>query len=103
GARELSAPSDVGRQAAAVARGPWDFRMAARLFAVGGASAQARLAIRMRAHPMAGGTWRVRRDRLAEYVPARRRVFGLDRLPLPASLALSPADEATNRKARLAV
>jgi len=101
--REFYSAPDVARKVAAVAGSRRDFRMAARLFAVAGASVQARLAILGRAHPMAGGTWRVRRDRLSDALPRRRRFYGLDRVALPASLALSPAEEEINRKARWAV
>jgi pyruvate-formate lyase-activating enzyme len=49
----------------------------------------ARFAARRGMHPMSGGFWRVERDRVDGYLPARRRVLGIDRLSLPASLALS--------------
>jgi hypothetical protein len=35
------------------------------------------------------------------YAELRRRVFGFELAPLPAGLALSPADEAVNRTAKL--
>jgi hypothetical protein len=60
-----------------------------------------RLAAARQVHPMAGGIARVRRDSAADYADLRRRVFGIDRAPLPGSLRLSAADDALNRRARL--
>ena len=80
-----------------------DFRRSAALFAIAGYAVQSRLACRLREHPMAGGTWRVRRDRAADYADLRRRVFGIDRAPLPESLALSSSDAESNRRAKLVV
>jgi radical SAM superfamily enzyme YgiQ (UPF0313 family) len=37
-------------------------------------------------HPMAGGLFAVRRDRDVDYLPARRAVFDVERVPLPNSL-----------------
>ena len=37
----------------------------------------------------------------ADYAALRRRVFGFDLAPLPDGLALSRADEETNRRAKL--
>ena len=101
--REFFATADVARKLARVVGRGWDFRTPGALFAVAGGSTQSRLASRSRMHPMAGGTVRVRRDRAADYLPLRRRMFGLDQAPLPASLVLSAADEEINRRARLAV
>jgi Fe-S oxidoreductase len=56
-----------------------------------GYSAFARYAAARRMHPMAGGLWRVRQDRAADYREARRRHFGLDLLTLPRNLALRNA------------
>ncbi len=70
-----------------LAAGCRDFRRGAALFAVAGHAVQARLACRRRAHPMAGGTWRVRLDNASDYADRRRRTFGIDLAPLPASLA----------------
>lgn len=39
----------------------------------------------------------------ADYAALRRRTFGVDLVPLPASLALSAADQELNRHAKLAV
>jgi hypothetical protein len=52
---------------------------------------------------MSGGVWRVRRDHLEEYLPARKAVFGLEQVPLPTSLELSEEDESYNRLAKLAI
>jgi hypothetical protein len=43
----------------------------------------------------------VRVDRLSDFLPRRRRMFGLERAPLPTSLTLSRADQEINRTARL--
>jgi hypothetical protein len=45
-----------------------------------------------REHPLAGGIWRVNVDRLDDYIHLRRRRFGFDLLPLPASLAPGSVD-----------
>ncbi len=83
------------------ALGRRDFRTAGALLSVAGYSFQSRWAARRREHPMAGGLGRVRRDRAADYLPLRRRLFGFDLAPLPRSLALSRADEDLNRRAKL--
>lgn len=51
---------------------------------------------------MSGGVGRVARDCAADYAEDRRRVFGIDLAPLPASRALSEPDLAFNRGAKLA-
>jgi len=79
----------------------WDFRKAAGLQAMAGAGVQSRIGIARRVHPMSGGIGRVRRDRAADYLPLRRRLFGFDRVPLPRSLALTAADQEINRRAKL--
>jgi hypothetical protein len=60
-----------------------------------------RLAARRRLHPMSGGVSRVRLDGVDDYLPLRRKLFGLDLAPLPTNLALSAADQAINRTAKL--
>jgi len=60
-----------------------------------------RMAAAFERHPMTGGVGRVRRDSASDYSTLRLRVFGVDRVPLPKSLALSKADEALNRSAKL--
>jgi radical SAM superfamily enzyme YgiQ (UPF0313 family) len=96
----------AGAVAARLARalGPrWDFRTPGKLSSIAGYAAQSRLAVRARAHPMAGGIGRVRRDRAADYALLRRRQWSFDLAPLPANLALSAADEEVNRRAKLRV
>jgi hypothetical protein len=75
-----------------------DFRTGATAFAVLGQTALARHAAFRGAHPMAGGVGRVRRDKLRDYLGLRRARYGLDRAPLPASLALSAADLELSRR-----
>ena len=101
--REFYGVSGVAGRLRRLGARRWDLRTPGALFAVVGGAAQARLAVRRGAHPMAGGTVRVRLDRAADYLPLRRRTFGFDRAPLPRSLTLSRADEEINRKARLVV
>ena len=101
--RAFYGASAVARRFARLARGPRDFRRGAALFAVAGAAAQARIAVLQHRHPMAGGVWPVRLDRAEDYLALRRRFFGTDRVPLPASLPLSPADSELNRRAKLSV
>ena len=101
--REFYGASDVARKLFRLTTGCRDFRRRAGLFAVAGYAVESRLACRRREHPMAGGIWRVRRDRAADYAALRRRVFGLDRAPLPGSLILSSEDAESNRRAKLIV
>jgi uncharacterized radical SAM superfamily protein len=60
-----------------------------------------RFATQRRSHPMAGGVGRVRLDRVEDYLPLRRELFGFDLAPLPKSLVLSAADAAINHTAKL--
>jgi hypothetical protein len=92
----------VGRMARTVRR-RWDFRTPGELLSIAGYAVQSRRAARARAHPMAGGVGRVRRDRAADYDLLRRRLWGFDLAPLPDNLALSAADAETNRAAKLRV
>ena len=91
----------VRRKFARFLAGPRDFRTGQTLFAIAGNAALARLAARRRIHPLAGGIGRVRLDRADDYAALRRGTFGVDLVPLPGSLALSAADAALNRSARL--
>jgi hypothetical protein len=54
-------------------------------------------------HPMAGGIGCVRRDSALDYRELRRKQFDLDRIPLPGSLGLSPADIELNRHVKLPI
>jgi radical SAM superfamily enzyme YgiQ (UPF0313 family) len=101
--REFYGASDVASKLLRLLRGRRDFRLVSALFAVFGLSAMSRLAAARRLHPMAGGIARVRRDSAADYAALRRRVFGIDRAPLPSSLALSKEDDELNRRAKLVV
>jgi hypothetical protein len=101
--RGFCAWPDVARKVARFAKRPGDFRTSETLLAIAGHAAQTRYAARRREHPMAGGVWRVRVDKDGDYRKLRRRVFGLDHVPLPKSLGLSRADEELNRTAKLAL
>ena len=54
-------------------------------------------------HPMSGGFWRVRLDKAADYRLLRQKMFGVDDVPFPKSLALPAKDQETNRKAKLVI
>jgi hypothetical protein len=101
--REFYASPAVARRFARMARRPRDFRSGSSLFAIAGAAAQGRLGALRRRHPMAGGVWSVRLDGAEDYAGLRRRFYGVDRAPLPASLSLSAADAELNRRAKLGV
>jgi hypothetical protein len=79
-----------------MALGCRDFRRGDALFAVAGYSAGSRLASWRRVHVA-----RVRRNRAADYMALRRRLFGFEFAPLPDSLGLSVEDEESNRRAKL--
>jgi radical SAM superfamily enzyme YgiQ (UPF0313 family) len=99
--REFYRTRDVARKVGRLLRRRRDYRRAGALFAVFGLSAMSRLAAARRVHPLAGGIARVRRDGVQDYADLRRRFFGFDLAPLPGSLALSAADEESNRRAKL--
>ena len=58
-----------------------------------------RFAARQRMHPMSGGIGRVFEDGYSDYIYLRRKRFGVNLAPLPASLQLSPEDAALNSRA----
>jgi len=99
--REFYGAADVASKLLRLLRGRRDYRLFSTLFAVFGLSVMSRLAAAKRLHPMAGGIARVRRESVADYAALRRRVFGIDLAPLPASLALSKEDHELNRSAKL--
>ncbi|HSL84047.1 MAG TPA: radical SAM protein, partial [Thermoanaerobaculia bacterium] len=101
--REVSGAGPVARRLGRALRSRWDYRMPGKLLSIAGYALQSRLAVRAGAHPMAGGIGRVRRDGVADYAHLRRRTWGFDLAPLPDNLALSPADEELNRRAKLRV
>jgi hypothetical protein len=101
--REFFSVGDVAAKLVRLAGSRRDFRTFAKVFALLAYPVQARLAAAGRQHPMAGGTGRVRLDRLDDYLPLRRRRFGFELAPLPGNLPLSPADEAINRRAKLPI
>jgi radical SAM superfamily enzyme YgiQ (UPF0313 family) len=101
--RDFYRPRDAGRKLVRWLRPPLDSRRRAGAAALAGYPLQSRLAAWRGAHPMAGGIRRLRRDRAADYLPLRRRLYGFDLAPLPENLPLSAADEASNRRAKLPV
>lgn len=60
-----------------------------------------RFAARQRMHPMSGGIGRVFEDGYSDYIYLRRKRFGVNLAPLPASLQLSPEDAALNSRAHV--
>lgn len=61
------------------------------------------LTAKQRMHPNAGGLRKTRVDTADDYMRYRVQRYGYELVPMPDSLALSPKDEAQNRKAKLAV
>ena len=101
--REFYGLPDAARRLSRIAFRNGDFRKPAALLAVTGYTWQSRLGAMQRAHPMAGGVGRVRRDHARDYRELRRRTFDCDLVPLPDNLALTAADEEINRHAKLRV
>jgi radical SAM superfamily enzyme YgiQ (UPF0313 family) len=101
--REFFTGRDTAMKLRRLASGRRDFRTSAGLLAIAGYTVQSRLAAAGRRHPMAGGILPVRRDHVEEYLPLRRRVYGLELASLPRNLALTAADEEINRQAKLPV
>ncbi len=99
--REFSNTRDVARRVLRHAFSRWDYRTGVDLYTVLGYALLQRNSVRLRVHPMNGGSGRVRLDRVADYADLRRSTYGYDLLPLPRMLALSAADEALNRTAKL--
>jgi len=62
-----------------------------------------RLAGERKIHPMSGGIGRIFVDSVSDYRELRKKRFGYDLVPLPASLELSKADAELNRHAKLAI
>ncbi len=58
-----------------------------------------RLMALQRMHPMSGGIDRLAVDGVGDYLELRKNRYGFELAPLPDSLALSPRDEETNRRA----
>ena len=84
--RKFYGPKDFVSRIAGVIRRRRDYRLGGSLLAVGGYPILSRLAIRRGDHPMSGGTVPIRRDRDADYIEYRRKVYGIDQAALPASL-----------------
>jgi radical SAM superfamily enzyme YgiQ (UPF0313 family) len=62
-----------------------------------------RFAAAKRMHPMSGGAGRIRLDTVADYRELRTGRFGIERVSLPQSLALSAKDAELNRHVKLAI
>jgi hypothetical protein len=62
-----------------------------------------RYAASQKRHPMSGGVWRIKSDRVDDLIDLRREVFDVDLAPLPSMLTLPETDKAFNRAARLTV
>jgi radical SAM superfamily enzyme YgiQ (UPF0313 family) len=101
--REFYSGRDVIAKSLRWAFGRWDFRTAAELLGVIGYARLQRVSVNQGEHPMSGGSGRVRLDRASDYADLRRNLYGLDLVSLPRSLALSPSDEALNRRAKLPI
>jgi hypothetical protein len=85
-------------------RWAWRTRRSANVLlriAVGAYSLLSRLSIRQGLHPMAGGTFRVPRDGVEDYVALRRRRYGFDLAPLPSSLPLGAAEASRDARTRV--
>jgi radical SAM superfamily enzyme YgiQ (UPF0313 family) len=99
--REFSNTRDVARRVLRHVFSRWDYRTGVDIYTVLGYALLQRKSVRLRVHPMNGGSGRVRLDCVADYAELRREYFGFDLIPLPRSLALSAADEALNRTVKL--
>lgn len=99
--REFSNTGDVVRRVLRHVFSRWDYRTGVDIYTVLGYALLQRSSVRMRVHPMNGGSGRVRLDRVADYAGLRRSTYGYDLIPLPRMLALSAADEELNRTAKL--
>lgn len=100
---EFYSARDVGGKLLRWVFSRWDYRTSAALLAMGGYAVLQRISALQGDHPLNGGSGKVRRDRAADYAGLRRRFFGVDLVPLPRSLALSPSDEELNRHAKLPI
>jgi radical SAM superfamily enzyme YgiQ (UPF0313 family) len=99
--REFSNTRDVARRVLRHFFSRWDYRTGVDIYTVLGYALLQRNSVRLRVHPMNGGSGRVRLDRVADYADLRRSTYGYDLIPLPRMLALSAADEELNRTAKL--
>jgi hypothetical protein len=79
----------------------WDYRTGVDIYTVLGYALLQRNSVRLRVHPMNGGSGRVRLDAVSDYAQLRREYYGYDLIPLPRMLALSAADEELNRTVKL--
>jgi hypothetical protein len=56
-----------------------------------------------RTHPMSGGVMRVKRDHVSDYIGLRKRVFGIELVPLPKSLRVSPTESSLENSSRFGI
>jgi radical SAM superfamily enzyme YgiQ (UPF0313 family) len=99
--REFGSTRAVARRVLRHVFSRWDYRTAVDIYTVLGYALLQRNSVRKGVHPMNGGSGRVCLDAVSDYAQLRREYFGVDLLPLPHALALSAADEALNRAAKL--
>jgi radical SAM superfamily enzyme YgiQ (UPF0313 family) len=99
--REFGRTRDVARRVLRHVFSRWDYRTGVDIYTVLGYALLQRNSVRLRVHPMNGGSGRVLLDSVSDYAQLRREYFGVDLVPLPHALHLSAADEALNRAAKL--
>ena len=99
--REFANTKDVIAKIARHVFSRWTYRSGVDLYTVLGYALLQRSSVKERVHPMNGGSGRVRLDSASDYAHLRREYFGVDLVPLPHMLHLSPGDEALNRNAKL--
>jgi len=99
--REFSNTPDVIRRVLRHLFARWSYRSGVDLYTVLGYALLQRSSVKQRVHPMNGGSGRVCLDAVSDYAHLRRDYFGVDLVPLPHGLGLSPSDEALNRNAKL--
>ena len=56
-----------------------------------------------RTHPMSGGVMRVKLDHVSDYIGLRKRVFGIELVPLPKSLRVPPTESSLENSSRFGI
>ena len=62
-----------------------------------------RYCVAKKMHPMSGGWGKVDLDSEMDHLELREKTYGYERVPLPQSLRLSPADAELNRRVKIAI